>query len=346
MKLHLAVNPIRKIVFSALGLVMLTGCQMSSGHIKTRPDKCSTMQSYSDYRGDKPTWNEFVTINSIEKCDAGTSTSYKFNLPNGTITTQQSSGDVMGFYELSERSFREMIATSRHFRSIADQVSVKMIDINNKVLYYSATLVRNKPVILFAMNDGYSLPSFPPLWSMSHNGIISGDQKKSSAEFENWFLNRMHMLRNRGGNYSAAFSGNHSIEPLQKKSVKTKPSVQPSGKVAEDSYALNPELDYRKARFIGSWTGWAVNFDGEIYLTKTLRTGEFALKSKEWGIKCKGKWQVLTGQFGTDTPPSGTVWAKCSNGHKIKGQFSSLKPGTGLFEGQDTDGRDVRISYN
>lgn len=197
----------RYMLLACLSLFLAPGCQITSGQVETQRYVCSDILKDSDYRGDKPTWNEFGTITRIEKCPSGRYTKYKFILTNGSVATQQAPGDELGFYEISEQNFREMLGQSGF---INNQEKIKNIELNGKPLFYALTRILNKPTILFAMSDGYKTPQMPPLWSMSHAGQLAGDTSMSLNSFENLFLDKIRKLRSDGGNYSTAYKGRSS----------------------------------------------------------------------------------------------------------------------------------------
>jgi len=311
----------RTITFFCVVMFFTNGCQVTSGKVDRVQYSCNQILKASDYIGDKPTWNDLGPITKIEKCDSGTYSTFKFFLQDTIIRTQMSSGDEMGFYETSEESFREILSSSKNFRSIANQIRIKNIEVNGKLLFYSVTIIRNRPVIYFVMNDGYQMPQMPPLWSMAHSGQLSGSASDTSNEFESWFLDKINNFRNEGGNYSSAFKGHltstdgtpHSIQKTNLPSGSTKNAVL-------------------------KWSHLPGDFKGQLRRNKNATKGTMLFINDTSGLKCKGEFEVWYGSYGT--------WKlDCGSDKNLASSEGILKLKSGHIVGEGTAKNGAKVAF-
>lgn len=155
-------------------------------------------------------------------------------------------------------------------------------------------------------------------------------------------------------NTSKTFLSSFEIRNWSKYPEKTAPYLQSFYLKAKDDgnknpierFTLDQSLDLETRRFMGGWAAVADKFEGEIKLTKPLVHGQFSLQATTIEIKCIGSWNTLSKGDRKSKPSTGNIEAKCSNGESITGSFSTLNPGTGVVHGFDSNGREVKVSYN
>lgn len=321
----------KKIGLALVGGLVLSGCQVTSGQLRSKAVPCFNVDTDSDFRGSKPQWNTFGKVTGIEYCRASGQRQHKFALENGRASSQIASSDTVAFHEISERVFRELLFNSKEARSQADSIKVKQLDNDGRPTFYTLLGGPKDASVFFVMNDGY--PGEEPLyWSQIHMGLVRSPTGMSAEVFETQFIRKIRGFKNTGGNYSYAYT-----ERPETSTASTNTSVQSQG-WSSHSGALNMSV-------FGRWAGVSDNFKG--YMTASTRTqkGSIVISLPDQNDRCFGIWSVTGGKFGTDLPPKGVWSIDCESKKSASGEFISEKLGHGLGEGRDSDDHSITFYY-
>lgn len=306
-------------------LIFVTGCQMSSGQLRSKAVTCEYINSISDFRGSRPQWDLFGDVTAIKYCRALNQTQHTFELANGIASSQISNSDTVAFHEISERSFRELISGNNRFRHVAQSIQVKTVSNDRRRNLYAILPDSKNSIIYFAMNDGY--PAAEPLfWSQFHSGIIKPPFPMSAAKFEAWFLKTIRRFKYTGGDYASAFTDKAKRARAQ--------ATSPSGPAGS-----------RDLTVFGRWQDVSDSFTGSMTSSTATRRGSIVLSLPDQNDRCFGTWVTTSGDFDTPQKPKGTWSVDCNSKISASGEFSAEKPWHGVGLGLDSRGRNITFSY-
>jgi|GEM_PF-5316535 hypothetical protein len=306
-------------------LIFVTGCQVTSGQLRSKAVACEYIDSINDFRGSKPQWNVFGDVTAIKYCRAPRQTQHRFTLKSGYGSSQISNSDVVVFHEITERVFREMMSNNSEFRSLAQSIQVKEISNDGRPTIYALKRGYKYPIAYFVMNDGFPA-SVSIAWSQVHVGQVKAPSQMSLSEFEAWFLENIRSFKYTGGDYASAFTN-------EAKKARTQATGQ-SGPAGSKDLSV-----------FGRWQGISDNFTGHMTSSTATRTGSIVLSLPDQKDRCFGTWKTTSGDFSTQQKPKGIWSVDCESKLKASGEFSAQEPWHGLGEGQDSKARSITFSY-
>jgi hypothetical protein len=73
--------------------------------------------------------------------------------------------------------------------------------------------------------------------------------------------------------------------------------------------------------------------------------GKGLIEASAGNISCKGRWQFVSGKYGTSNPPIGTWAIACNDGSAASGTYKSDKLGRGIGRGTDANGKIVKLTF-
>ena len=192
------------IVFSILTALLLTGCQMTSGKLTSQIPECFNLKKKSEYLGAKPNWDNFSDVKQINRCRQGGQFIFGFKLDDGKAMSQFTQSDNTMLPEVTERVFREMMATTIEFNAIATSIKVSSVTERNAPTLYAIKNNGARPQVIALFNNGYQSADIGG-WSEFHQILMSPPSGITNSKFEEWFRNKLNDFERNGGIYSNAF---------------------------------------------------------------------------------------------------------------------------------------------
>lgn len=315
----------KKIFLLISAVLILAGCQVTSGQLRSKAVTCNDIDSEADFRGSKPRWNVFGDVTRVRYCQAPRQTQHKFTMLTGSGSSQIANSDVVVFHEITERVFREMMSTHSEFRSLAQSIEVKEISNDGRPTVYALKRNFKYPIAYFVMNDGFPAATVNA-WSQVHVGRIKSPSQMSLPDFEAWFLKRLRTFKYTGGDYASAFT----------EKAKKARSSNTDGKWASKSADLSVK---------GHWAGIPGNFRGNMTATPGTERGAIVLTLRDPKDRCFGTWTITEGAFNASAPPKGIWSVECESKLSASGNFIAEKQWHGVGIGQDSKGRNITFSY-
>lgn len=306
-------------------IIAITGCQVTSGQLRSKVVTCNDIESEADFRGSKPRWNVFGDVTRIRYCRAPRQTQHKFTMANGTGSSQISNSDVVVFHEITERVFREMLSSNSEFQFVAQTIGVKQISNDGRPTIYAIRGRYKRPMVYFVMNDGFPA-AVMSAWSQVHVGSIKSPIPMSAEDFEAWFLRIMRTFKYTGGDYASAFTPE----------AKNARPYNPGGQWASKSHDMSVK---------GDWEGVSNNLLGNMTTTPGTETGAVVLSLADQKDRCFGTWTITEGAFNSPTPPKGIWSVDCESKVSASGSFVAEKEWHGEGKGRDSKGRNITFSY-
>lgn len=312
-------------------MIAITGCQITSGQLRSKAVPCIDVESAADFRGSKPQWNVFSDVTGIQYCKASRQTQHKFTLESGFGSSQISNSDVVVFNEITERVFRELLFLNKEFQPIAYSTEVKYLSNNGRPTFYALKPRYKRPAVYFVMNDGYPA-SVSLAWSQIHIGMIKSPIPMSLEDFEAWFLKTIRTFKYTGGDYSSAF-----IALAKKSNASKSTNIQTQGK--------SGPADAMEMTIVGRWEGVSDTFKGYMTATAGTKTGSIVISLPDQKDRCFGIWSVTSGEWKTDQQPKGVWSVECESKQSATGEFVAEKSWHGLGEGRDSKDRTITFYY-
>ena len=267
MVMDLKVGHVLAIGFSALSIA---GCQVTSGHISSQAPKCVELADISDFRGSKPNWDIFAPVVKIQKCRETGAAQYRFEFLHGLAVSQKSHSDERSFYEINERSFRELLKTSKEFHNVADTIEIKTLSNNGRPTLYAIKSGYMRPYAFVVINEGYP-GAVGRSWSQSHIAYFRASKKTSVADYEEEIVSKLRLFKPEGGDYGSAFDNKILKEKTNEQSSQF---IKANTKSIEDKSKPNESAakttDTRSSKFIGSWGGVVDDFVGDLQFTSLV----------------------------------------------------------------------------
>ena len=123
-----------------------------------------------------------------------------------------------------------------------------------------------------------------------------------------------------------------------------KPPRPSTGAAATDRPQQDSEASLRSVPLAARWEGRYELAAGQLFYDPQGPTGRIQLRLPD-GADCNGTWRWSSGKYGTSELPKGVWSVACSDGSTASGNYVSDKPGSGTGEGQDGQGRKIKLTY-